>query len=199
MRCWIYTEPWQEISMESSPVKEWGAWNTEINTSSISSSLLTILPKWIVFGRTSTSFLWEGETNIRSQISIHPFPDRRITAIAPIPGAVAMAHITVWSFMVLSFVQRYIFFIASGLKNESKWTAHLDSFLKILYLLIKIARVQPRKSTHLRTRRVPRGHHDQLGQGFAIKWWRNWDIPCYLLPRCSTACDLRGNQVDGQR
>ena len=91
--CCIYTVPWQDISTLSSPVNEWGAWNTVISTSSSSSPLFMIRPKCTVLAGTLVSFLSVGDVNTWSVIVIHPLPDKRIMASAPIPGGVEIAQI----------------------------------------------------------------------------------------------------------
>lgn len=85
-------DPWQVISMVSSPVYEWGAWKVVTITWSISWFLFFISPKLAVFGGVFCRCLPVGVVNMLSVSLMLPFPDRRMTAIPPLPGGVEIAH-----------------------------------------------------------------------------------------------------------
>ncbi len=98
----MYGEPWQVISVESSPVYEWGERNTDTSTSSTTSSSSMMRPKvrvWL-FVSVSRLLVW-GERKMESVRGIASGPDTRMMPKAP-PWAVAMAQ------MVSSFIAAFM-------------------------------------------------------------------------------------------
>ena len=88
------TEPWHEISILSSPVNECGLRKIVTRTSSRIYPLSLMHPKCTVL---PAAFCSEMGFKLRVQnsfsvISIALGPDKRITAIAPVPWAVARAE-----------------------------------------------------------------------------------------------------------
>ena len=102
MRCCMYCEPWQAISMVSCPVNECGARNVVHTTSSMISSLLYMWPYSVVLAGCVVSVLLRlRAANMVSHSCMALLPLTRITAIPPLPAGVAMAQIVSLTWFVI--------------------------------------------------------------------------------------------------
>ena len=103
----INIDPWHDISMQSSFVKDAGFLNIDTITSSIIFFFSFIIPKCVVF---FFSFFRFFPLKILFTISIDFFPDIFITAIELIPFGVARDTIASFS-VIFFFFQFYVLFI----------------------------------------------------------------------------------------